>query len=70
MKPIVDGIEKQYRGHLVVIRVNIQSQVGQTMAPIYDFQYTPTFIFFDSTGKELWRSIGQLDVSKLNDSLK
>ena len=70
MKPIVDGIEKQYQGRLTVIRVDIQSETGRTLAPIYSFQYTPTFIFFDGQGKELWRSIGQLDTGKLSESLK
>lgn len=70
MKPIVDGIEQQYQGQLVVIRLDIQSNTGRTLAPLYGFQYTPTFIFFDASGKELWRSIGQLDTVKVSDSLK
>jgi thioredoxin-related protein len=70
MKPIVDGIEKQYKGRLVVIRLDIQSTAGRTLAPLYGFQLTPTFIFFDAQGKEGWRSIGQLDTAKLSESLK
>jgi len=70
MKPIVDGLEKQYQGRLVVIRVNIQSAAGRTLAPLYGFQYTPTFIFFDAAGKELWREVGQLDAGKVSASLK
>jgi thioredoxin-related protein len=70
MKPIVDGIEQQYKGHLVVIRLDVQSNTGRTLAPLYGFQYTPTFIFFDASGKELWRSIGQVDTVKVSDSLK
>jgi thioredoxin-related protein len=53
MKPIMDGIEKRFKDHLLVIRVDIQSETGRTLAPIYGFQYTPTFIFFDAQGKEL-----------------
>jgi thiol-disulfide isomerase/thioredoxin len=70
MKPIVDGIEKQYQGRLIVIRVDIQSTTGHALASLYGFQYTPTFIFFDSSGKELWRSIGQLDTAKVSASVK
>jgi thioredoxin-related protein len=70
MKPIVDGIEKQDKGRLVVIRLDIQSATGRALAPLYGFQYTPTFIFFDSSGKELWRSMGQLDTAKIKASLK
>ncbi|HEY5269084.1 MAG TPA: thioredoxin family protein [Anaerolineales bacterium] len=70
MKPIVDGVEQQYKGRLIVIRVDIQSETGRILAPLYGFQYTPTFIFFDAQGKELWRSIGQLDPVKVSESLK
>ncbi len=70
MKPIVDGIEKEYQNRLIVIRVDIQSGTGQTLAPIYGFQYTPTFIFFDAQGKELWRTVGQLDPAQVSESLK
>ncbi len=70
MKPIVDGLEKQYTGRLVVIRVNIQSAAGQTLAPLYGFQYTPTFIFFDAGGNELWREVGQLDTAKVGEAVK
>jgi thioredoxin-related protein len=70
MKPIVDGIEGKYKSRLVVIRLDIQSETGRTLAPLYGFQYTPTFIFFDARGVELWRSIGQLDPAKVGESLK
>ena len=70
MKSIVDGIEKQTQGRLVVIRVDIQSNTGRSLAPLYGFQYTPTFIFFDGRGKELWRTIGQLYPGKVSGSLK
>ncbi len=69
-KPIVDGIENQYKGRLIVIRLDIQSETGQILAPLYGFQYTPTFIFFDARGEEVWRSIGELDPMKVSDSLK
>ncbi len=66
----MDGIELQYKGRLTIIQLDIQSQTGRTLAPVYGFQYTPTFIFFDARGKELWRSIGQLDTVKISESLK
>lgn len=70
MKPIVDGLEKQYKSRLIIIRLDIQSATGRALAPIYGFQYTPTFIFFNSQGKEAWRSIGNLDTSLVANSLK
>lgn len=70
MKPIVDGIEQQYKGRLNIIRLDIQSDTGRTLAARYGFQYTPTFIFFDVQGKEVWRSIGRLYVNQVRNSLK
>jgi thioredoxin-related protein len=70
MKPIVDGIEQEYNGRLLVIRLNIQEQVGRELAPVFGFEYTPTFIFFDAQGNELWRSVGSLDPDKLRQSLE
>ena len=65
----MDGVEAEFKGRLVVIRVNIQDRVGKTLAEEYRFQYTPTFIYFDGQGDEQWRSVGSLDEDKLRESL-
>ena len=70
MKPIVDGIEQDYAGRLLVIRLNIQEEVGRELAPFFGFEFTPTFIFFDAQGRELWRSVGDLDLERLRQSLE
>jgi thioredoxin-related protein len=54
---------------LKVIRVNIQDPKGRALAEQYDFQYTPTFIYFDGSGKEVWRTVGKLDVKKIRETL-
>ena len=70
MKPVVDRLEKELGSQIYIIRVNIQDPAGQGLAKEFAFQYTPTFIFFDPTGKELWREVGSLDVQKVKDTLK
>jgi thioredoxin-related protein len=70
MKPVVDGLEQELEGRLLVIRLNIQESVGRELGTAYNFQYTPTFIFFDAQGNELWRQVGGLDVGRVRDSLK
>jgi thiol-disulfide isomerase/thioredoxin len=70
MKPIVDGLEQELEGKVIFIRLNIQEFVGRELAPVYGFEYTPTFIFFDAQGNELWREVGSLDVERVRDSLK
>lgn len=68
-RPVVDGLENELGQKLHVIRINIQDQIGHELAPVYDFEYTPTFIFFDAKGNELWRSIGEIDAQKVRDSV-
>ncbi len=69
MKPIVDGLEKELGDKLLVIRLNIQDPVGRALTKPYNFQYTPTFIYFDAQGVELWRTIGSLNLDRVRDSV-
>jgi len=55
MKPIVDGIERDHAGELAVLRLNVQDPESQPWMERYPFQYTPTFIFIDGQGQELWQ---------------
>ena len=70
MKPIVDGIEQEFEGQLLVIRLNVQEEIGRELAPVFGFEFTPTFIFFDAQGNELWRSVGSLDLDRLRQSIE
>ncbi len=65
----MDGLEQQLSGKLDIVRINIQEPVGRQLAPVYDFEYTPTYIYFDSKGNELWRTIGEIDPQKVRDSV-
>lgn len=65
----MDELEKQTIGRLLIIRLNVQESVARELAPIYKFQFAPTFIFFDAQGNELWRSVGELDVEQVLESL-
>jgi len=40
------------------------------LAPVYEFNFTPTFIFFDAEGNEVWRMIGNFDPQKVRDSIQ
>ena len=69
VKPKVDQLEAEFKDELLVIRLNIQEQVGKDLAPLYGFEFTPTFIFFDAQGQEVWRSVGGLDEARLRSAL-
>ncbi len=68
-KPVVDGLENELGGKIIILRINIQSQIGRDLAPVYNFEYTPTFIFFNSKGQEAWRVVGDIDPQKVRDSV-
>ena len=70
MKPVVDGLENELRSKVIFIRLNIQEDVGRELAPVYGFEYTPTFIYFDGQGNELWRQVGGLDTQRVRESVK
>ncbi len=65
----MDGLQSQFALKLQVLRVNIQDPVGRELAPVYDFEYTPTYIFFDATGKEIWRTVGEIDPQRVQASM-
>ena len=66
----MDGIENELGDRLLVIRLNVQNPVGRELAPLYDFRFTPTFIYFDANGDELWREIGSLDPQRVRESVE
>ncbi len=72
----MDELEKEINGlfginkKIYIIRLNIQDEVGMQLAPIYGFEFTPTFIYFDSQGNELWRMVGDFDPQRVRDSLE
>lgn len=66
----MDRLEQDLGTRLHVIRLDVQEDVGRELAPVYDFNFTPTFIFFDSNGEEIWRQIGSLDVQRVYESLE
>ena len=65
----MDELEAELGNQILFIRLNIQESVGRELAPVYGFEFTPTFIFFDAEGIELWRSVGDFDPQKVRDSL-
>ncbi len=66
----MDGLENELGNKLHIIRIDIQQTVGRELAPVYGFEYTPTYIFFDAKGNEVWRTIGEIDPQKVRDSVK
>jgi thiol-disulfide isomerase/thioredoxin len=76
IQPAVDQLEAELDAEisigkqLHIVRLNVQDDVGRELAAAYDFEFTPTFILFDSQGNEMWRSVGTFDPQMVRDSLQ
>ncbi len=70
IQPLVDSLEAELGDQVHIIRIDVQESVGRELAPVYAFGFTPTFIFFDAEGHEIWRQVGGLDPQHVRDSLK
>ena len=53
-----------------MVRVNARD-MDSPLAKALEFKFTPSFVFLDGTGKELWRTIGGApDKSKIISFLR
>ena len=50
------------------MRIDVQSPAGDAVARDFG-TFTPTFVFFDAQGLELWRVIGSLDPDRVRESM-
>ncbi|MBN8583073.1 MAG: thioredoxin family protein [Anaerolineae bacterium] len=69
IKPLVDDLELELGDQIHIIRLNVQEQVGMELSPVYGFEFTPTFIYFDSAGNEIWRTIGDFNPQQVRDTI-
>ncbi|MCJ7676689.1 MAG: hypothetical protein MUO35_03070 [Anaerolineales bacterium] len=67
--PVVDGIERQHAGQLIVVRLNVQDPSAQPWLSRFGFQATPTFVLLDASGNEVWRSVGAIDPGRVAEAL-
>lgn len=65
----MDELEQEVGNDILIIRLNIQETVGMELAPVYGFESTPTFIYFDAEGNEIWRMVGDFDPQRVRDTL-
>jgi len=56
MKPILEELSVEYKGRLNVVIVEIDDHLNLTRQ--YEIMVIPTQIFFNSSGKEVFRHIG------------
>lgn len=68
MAPILEQLEKEYKGRANVIFIDVwqDNKIGGS----YRVQMIPTQIFFDAKGKEVSRHIGFLDRQPIIDTFQ
>jgi hypothetical protein len=57
-KPIVDGLERTLEGRADIVRLDIVSQLGRTIASQYGVDGLPTVLVFDGDGEVIYRQGG------------
>ncbi len=68
-KPIVDRLEIEFKDQLQIVRLDVQDEINGDLMREYGFKFTPTFIFIDGGGEELWRSTGAVDPERVRQTL-
>lgn len=58
MAPILEELTKEYKGRFDVEFIDVWMPENQAKAEAHGIRSIPTQIFFDATGKELWRHEG------------
>ena len=56
MKPILEELQEKYRGKADIVIVDVYRY--RKIASQYGIRAIPTHIFFDESGKEIWRHEG------------
>lgn len=52
----MDGIERDAADIAKVVRVELPTDLGRTIAARYGVEFTPTFLLFDATGAPVRRT--------------
>jgi thioredoxin 1 len=59
MAPIMEELEKEYKGKAAIIFIDVWENPGEGKK--FGIRSIPTQIFYDKEGKEVWRHVGFLD---------
>jgi len=66
-KPVVDGLERKWKGKLEVAHVDVNDDKSAELTAKYGISAIPAFILLDGDGRVLYRQVGgKPDVSKID----
>ncbi|MFN2149319.1 MAG: thioredoxin family protein [Anaerolineales bacterium] len=69
-QPTVDQVRQEYGSQIDIVQINVLDRAAGPLLAAYGFRYTPTFIFIDASGTEVWRAVGALDPEQVAASLE
>jgi mono/diheme cytochrome c family protein len=70
MKPIVDGLETEYRDQVAIQRINANKGNGPAIMRAYRIQGHPTILIIDPAGQEVSRFVGPQSAETLAESVE
>lgn len=68
MSPILQELQEEYKGRAIIKIIDIR--YDPEPARVYNIRLIPTQIFFDATGKEIYRHEGFMDKISIEQKLK
>lgn len=68
MAPILDSLREEYKGKADIVFIDIKE--NRTAATEHKITLIPTQVFFDTTGKEVYRHIGFFPADSIETHLK
>lgn len=60
MKPILEGLQREFGQHIAVVNVDLIKQREVNYIQRYGIQLMPTQVFFDAQGREIGRHLGKI----------
>ena len=67
MEPVLENLSKEYKDRAAILFVDVMKD--RDMARKFDIRAIPTQIFFDTSGKEVFRHAGFLDQKAIEGKL-
>ncbi len=65
MRPVIDNVEHVSAHQLQTLRVDVNSEIGKSLADRYAVNFTPTFLLFDRNGVKREEFVFMLDRARV-----
>jgi hypothetical protein len=71
MRPVVDGLVKQYAGRydIKVVNLSLNNEADRALYQSFGLQYVPTFVFLNADGSRSGTIVGSTSVQKIEAEL-